>query len=107
MDQLRLLIKKGVKEEELNDAKNRLRDQAIYARDSLVGPAMIIGNGLATGQKLDDIEYWPYGIGDVSAEDVQNVANDYLNPDVPYEHPPVTGYLLPQSAEATVEEESE
>jgi len=99
MDELRDLIEDGVTDKELSDAKNRMRDKAVYARDSLSGPAMVIGYGLSTGQKLDDIEYWPYDITDVSAEQIQEVAAKYLNPDAPGDHPPVSGYLLPQSAQ--------
>ncbi|MCB9982507.1 MAG: insulinase family protein [Rhodospirillales bacterium] len=96
MGELRRLIKDGIDEDELNDAKSRMQDEAIYARDSLTGPAMVIGQSLATGQSLDDVEYWPYDIAGVSAEQVIAVAQKYLNPDVPTDHPPVSGYLLPQ-----------
>ncbi|MEM7650927.1 MAG: pitrilysin family protein [Pseudomonadota bacterium] len=99
IEELRLLVKDGVTEEELSDSKSRLKDQAIYARDSLTGPAMVMGYGLITGQSLDDIEYWPYDIDGVSAEDIQDVAARYLNPDAPSAHPPVHGYLLPKIEE--------
>jgi zinc protease len=93
--QLKLLAEKGVSEEELRDAKSRLIDQAAFARDSLIGPAMIIGQALATGLTLDDVEYWPYNIEAVTAADVQAVAAKYLNPAQQWMYPPVTGYLLP------------
>lgn len=96
-DELRLLAAKGVSVQELEDAKSRLQDEAAYARDSLTGPAMVIGNALATGSSMDDIEYWPYDIAAVTAEQVQAVAATYLNPGRPYIYPPVTGYLLPQA----------
>ncbi len=98
MAQLRLLIKDGVSEAELNDAKTRMQDEAIYARDSLSGPAMIIGRALITGSTLDDVEYWPYDIAEVSAADVRDVAERFLNPDMPSAQPPVSGYLLPLSS---------
>ena len=97
MDELRKLIKDGMREKELGDAKSRMSDEAVYARDSLTGPAMVIGYGLATGQSLDDIEYWPYDISEVTADQIKAVAEKYLNPDAPGEHPPVSGYLLPQA----------
>ena len=100
LNQLRLLIEKGLEDGELDDAKSRLIDEAVYARDSLTGPAMVIGYGMVTGQSLDDIEYWPYDIAEVTAQDVIDVAKTYLNPDAPTEHPPVSGYLLPQQGEA-------
>lgn len=99
MEELRLLIKDGVTEDELDSAKSTMSDKAIYARDSLTGPAMIIGLGLSTGEKIENIEHWPDEIAAVTAEDIQRVAETYLNPDKFTAHPPVSGYLLPQGAE--------
>lgn len=96
--ELRDLITTGVQEKELNEAITRMQAEAIYARDSLSGPAMIIGHSLITGSTLDDIEYWPQQIKKITAAQVQDVARLYLNPDAPAKHPPVTGYLLPKSA---------
>lgn len=94
-DQIRLVITQGISQTELSDALTRMQDQAIYARDSLSGPAMVFGYGLATGSSIDDIEYWPYDIAKVTAAQVQDVVKKYLDPDTPHEHPPVTGYLIP------------
>ncbi len=93
--ELRKLVKDGITEDELRDAKTSLQDAAIYARDSLSGPAMIFGYGLATGASVDDIEYWPDQIEKVSAQQILSVAQRYLDPDQKFDHPPVTGYLLP------------
>ncbi len=103
MQELRELIKNGVSEEELNDAKNRMRDEAVYARDSLSGPAMVIGYGLVSGQTLDHIEYWPYDIAEITAEQIKDVAEKYLNPDVQSAHPPVSGFLLPKAGQGEKE----
>jgi zinc protease len=97
--QLRLLIEKGVPDSELNAAKTRMEAAATYARDSLDGPAMVFGYSLATGETIDDVEYWPHNISLVTAQEVQDVAKKYLNPDTPYDHSPVTGYLVPVNAE--------
>ncbi len=94
-DVLRDVIQNGVREEEASDAIERLKAEAIYAMDSVSGPAMILGYNLITGMPLEDIEYWPYLIENVSTADIQAVATKYLNPDVPYHHPPVEGVLLP------------
>ncbi len=94
--ELQLLAQEGVSEAELKDAKTRLIDSAVYARDSLSGPAMIIGSALATGSSLDDIEYWPSKIEAVSAQQVTEVAKAYLDPDAPTDTPPVVGVLLPK-----------
>ncbi len=97
--ELRKLVKDGITDEELSDAIKRMQAAAIYARDSLSGPAMVIGYNLITGSTLDDIEYWPRDIGAVTKEQILSVAKTYLDPDNPYEFPPVTGYLVPEAGE--------
>lgn len=99
-DELRKLIKDGVSAEELNDAKTRMQDEAIYARDSVAGPAMVFGYSLITGSSIEDVEHWPRDIGKVTAEQIRAVAEKYLNPDAEYDHMPVSGYLLPEVVEA-------
>lgn len=95
-NELRNLIANGITEDELKEAKLKLQAEAIYARDSLSGPAMIIGYSIVTGSSLDDIETWPAQIEGVTAAQVQAVAAKYLNPDAPYKYPPVNGILLPK-----------
>jgi zinc protease len=96
-DEMRTLIRDGVSAEELQKAQLRLQDQAIFARDSLSGPAMIIGQALATGSSLDQIETWPQQVSAVTTAQIQAVAAKYLNPDIPIGNPPVTGILLPDT----------
>lgn len=95
----------GVSDEELKDAVTRMQDAAIYARDSLTGPAMVIGQALSTGSDLDEVEYWPGRIEAVTAEDVQNAAQAFLATDTVLDHPPVTGVLLPMQDDETATEE--
>ena len=99
LKELRKVVEKGVTDKELEDAKSRMQDEAIYARDSLTGPAMVMGYGLVTGSTLEDIEYWPYDIASVTSEQIQEAAKKYLNPDAPTAQPPVHGYLLPEASE--------
>ena len=106
-EELRRLIKDGITDQELSDAITRLQAEAIYALDSLSGPAMIIGYNIITGSTLDDIEYWPQKISAVTKEQVQNVAHTYLNPDTPSLMPPVTGILLPEIKQETQHQEGE
>lgn len=106
--QLRLLIKDGVSDTERSDAITRMQAAAIYARDSLSGPAMIIGYNLVTGSTLDDIEHWPSQIEQVTKEQITDVAARYLNPDMPSSTPPIDGFLLPPiSISPTAEQEAE
>ena len=98
-EELYMLIQEGVTGEELSDSIGRLQAEAVYARDSLSGPAMITGRSLVTGATLDDVEYWPERIAHVTAEQIRSVAKQYLDPDNPSGTPPVTGILLPEEGE--------
>lgn len=82
--QLHKLAQNGVSAAELKTAKQKAKDSAIFARDSLSGPAMIIGRALSTGSTLEDIEYWPRDIGRIEAKTVQAVAQQFLDPDNPH-----------------------
>jgi zinc protease len=95
-EQLRVLVKSGVTPDELNAAITRMQTAAIYARDSLEGPAMTFGIALTTGSSVDDVEYWADNISKVTAQDVLDVAKKYLDPDAEYDQAPVTGYLVPE-----------
>jgi len=47
---------------------------AIYAHDSLSGPADIVGAALAIGQTLDDVALWPEHIGAVTSAEIEAAA---------------------------------
>lgn len=98
--QIATLIKDGVSDQELKDAVMRMQAEAIYARDSVTGPAMIIGTSLSTGASLEDLENWPVLIAEVSAEEVRNVAAQYLSPEAPTKTPFVNGYLYPANGDS-------
>jgi len=89
------LLKNGVTDAELADAKTRLQAQAILARDSLVGPAHSIGEAVATGQSIDDIESWPDNIAAVTKDEVNTALRSVLGNDAPGGVTGVTGWLLP------------
>lgn len=95
--EISLMIDEPFKKDDMERAKTRLIDSAIYARDSVSGPAMIIGRNLAAGATLDDIETWPEQISKVSVADVQAVLKKYLSPVDPA-FQPVTGYMLPKES---------
>lgn len=88
--EVKRLIKDGVTETELNQARNRFLKAMIFARDSQTGMARIYGSALATGQTVDDILGWPDKIRAVKPEQIREVAERYLKPSIA-----VTGYLLP------------
>lgn len=87
------LLKDGVSAAEVESAKVRLRRDAIFARDSLQGPAYAFGVALTTGQTVADVEAWPDRINTVTSEQVMNAARAVLSLD---NH--VTGTLLPEPA---------
>lgn len=90
------IMTKGVTAQEVAESVQRLRDEAIFARDSVAGPAMIFGSSLTTGSSIADVENWPADIAKVTPEQVKAAAQKYLNTDKPWIRKPVTGYLLPE-----------
>jgi len=86
----------GITEEELERAKNRVRKNMIYLRDSQTSMARRVAAALSTGRTIEDVETWPDRIEAVTVEDVNEVARKYLQP-----KRSVTGYLRPEPAKAT------
>jgi zinc protease len=84
-------LKDGVTADEVERAKSRMITEAIYARDSLSGPARIVGAALASGRTLDDVQAWPDRIGAVTVAQVNEAARLVIHDDQS-----VTGILLPQ-----------
>lgn len=89
------LVKSGLNKDAFEKAKTRLIDSEIYARDSVMGPAMVVGQGLAIGLSLDDIETRPAQIEAVTIEDANAVLKKYLDPVAP-KHLPVVGFMIPK-----------
>jgi zinc protease len=88
---VRTMLADGVTTDEVERAKSRMQTAAIYARDSLGGPARIVGAALAAGRTLDDVQNWPERIGAVTVDQVNEAARLVLHDDQS-----VTGILLPQ-----------
>ena len=86
------LLNDGVTDDEVVRAKAILRAEAVKARDSLAGPARIVGTALATGNSVADVEAWPDRISAVTVADVNAAAKAVFN--INYS---VTGILLPPS----------
>ncbi|MGH6933877.1 MAG: M16 family metallopeptidase [Dongiaceae bacterium] len=84
------LLKDGVTEEEVSRAKAMMRADTVMARDSLFGPARIVGQSLATGATIEDIESWPDRIDAVTVEQVNQAARALFDSNYS-----VTAILLP------------
>lgn len=85
------LLAEGVTQEEVERAKSRMIAEAVYARDSLAGPANIFGAALAIGRTIADVEAWPERIAKVTVEDVNEAAKFVIRG-----RSAVTGVLLPE-----------
>ena len=75
------VVSEGVPAEELEKAKQRLMDSAVFARDDASTAARVIGQALTTGLTIEDVEDWPNRIAAVSLEDVNAAARAVLSED--------------------------
>ncbi|HLW28688.1 MAG TPA: pitrilysin family protein [Kiloniellales bacterium] len=66
-----LLLEEGVNEREVERAKQRLLDSAVFARDSVAGPAYAFGMALTAGGSVEEVETWPERVREVTAEQVE------------------------------------
>ena len=92
------LLHDGVAEDELAAARERLAIEAIYARDSVMGPAQTVGRAMAIGFPLDEMEQWPARIRAVTADQVVEAARLVLR-----RERSVTGVLMPAAADREIE----
>ena len=88
--QIALLLDEGITERELARAKKRLIDSAVFARDSIGGPARVLGEALTAGQTVADVEAWPDRIRGVTVDQVNTAARQTLD-----KNRSTTGILLP------------
>lgn len=79
--ELRKLLDEGVRADEVEKAKTRLRAATVYARDSISSAPRVIGRALTTGQSIDDVEAWPERIEAVTPERVEAAAREVLRRD--------------------------
>ena len=87
------LLDGGVTEEEVARSRRQMTAGALLALDSFGAAPRMIGNALAIGLPLDDVEYWPARIRAVTREQVQTAARAVLD-----RAPNTTGWLLPADA---------
>ena len=90
-DEIARLLKDGVTDQEVADAKRRMEISAVKSRDSLDGAAQFVATRMATGSSLADIQAWPERIKQVTAADVLAAAKAVLVLDRS-----ATGMLLPK-----------
>jgi zinc protease len=79
--ELRRILDEGVSEAELNRVKTQAIASRIYARDSLMGQAMEIGQLEASGLSWRDDERLLAGLRAVTAAQVRDVARRYFTDD--------------------------
>lgn len=75
------LLKEGVTDKEVTEAKQRMRAGVLYARDTLQGASQAIGAAMTVGQKLEDVEQWPQRINTVTRDQVMAAARQVLKED--------------------------
>jgi zinc protease len=86
------LLEGEVSGDEVEKARQRLRAEAIYARDSLFNPGRVLGVALTTGRSVADVEAWPERITAVTTDEVLAAARAVLRDEIS-----VTGELLPEA----------
>lgn len=77
--------------EKLSQAKQVFLNNLIYQQDSQVSLANMYGAALAIGLTVEDIQSYAKRIENVTAQDIQDVAQAYLLPEIS-----TTGWLLKQ-----------
>jgi zinc protease len=80
----------GISDDAVARAKARMQSAASYARDSLSGPARLVGQALVIGRSLDELQAWPERIGAVTVDQVREAARFII-----HDETAVTGILMP------------
>jgi len=89
---LKQLARKGLRARTVHEAKQRMEDSAVFARDRLMAPARFLGEALAIGQSLKEAEAWPERVHNVTRAQVNAALRSLLAS--PYQ---VTGILEPMA----------
>ncbi len=92
---LRNIVRDGVTDAEIERAKNGKFADVVYARDSLSTGARVLGEALAIGLSIDDVEEWPERIRAVTKAQIDTVAEQVFGGG----HS-VTALLLPEEPPA-------
>lgn len=87
------LLRDGVSDDEVAQATAALEIESVYARDSVAGPARIVGAALVSGLDIATLEAWKQRMRGVTRADVEKVARAmFATPD-----DWVTAILTPQA----------
>src|SRR5699024_6501442 len=79
--EIALLLEEGVEEREVERAKQRLLDSAVFARDSVAGPAYVFGMALTAGGDVESVENWPDRVREVTPEQVEAALQLVIKPE--------------------------
>ncbi|MGE0716183.1 MAG: M16 family metallopeptidase [Alphaproteobacteria bacterium] len=90
------VVKEGVTDAEVARAIRRVQDSTVYAKDSLSGPARIVGSTLAIGLPVEEVDAWPERIGAVDAAAILAAARHVFR-----EENAVTSILLPKRGQGS------
>lgn len=94
MAEIQTLLEKGVSFDEVEKTKKKLQTEAIYARDRITTGTRVLGQALAIGMTVDQVENWPHEINKVTVEDVNRAAKLVFDG-----QRSVSAHLLPKSKE--------
>lgn len=78
-DEIAKIVKNGVNADDVRRAVTSLKASAVYARDSVTAPAQAVGQALAIGRTIDEIESWPDEVGAVTPDEVTKAARTILS----------------------------
>ncbi len=84
------ILEKGVTQQELDQARDRVTASAVYLLDSQEALARLFGTALTTGQTIEEVLSWEQDIATVTVDDIAKAAQATLRREAS-----VTGVLLP------------
>lgn len=76
---------------EIEAAVTKIQDSMVFLRDSVTGPAMIVGRALSSGMSLNDIETYTQQLETITPDMLNAVVDQWLSSETNY----VEGYLKP------------
>jgi zinc protease len=80
-DEIALIAKEGVREQELTRLKRQAKASQVFRQDSMFSIAMEAARLLLSGRDLADAERWLQVLDDIRSEDIQRVAQQYFSDD--------------------------